>query len=193
MKPTTYIGATKVCTKCLTEKPLSEYPFDKRRDKHHTVCKECRYAQSRAWNKLNRQHRKEYDESIRNNAPFTRIFIKTCKVTGNLFVTPISSATISPAARNQWTSYRYNKEKGLNKVRIKDKLMHDQNGRCAICKDDLSNVKTSLDHKIPVSKGGTDDISNLQLTCFTCNQIKGTHTDPETVFNLVSQRKGRVA
>ena len=71
--------------------------------------------------------------------------------------------------------------------------MHDQNGRCAICKDDLSNVKTSLDHKIPVSKGGTDDISNLQLTCFTCNQIKGTHTDPETVFNLVSQRKGRVA
>ena len=184
---------TKRCTKCNLEKELNRVPFDPRRNKHYTICSDCRKIYTRAWRKINAEYVKEASTAIRNNTPFTRIFIKTCKVTGNLFVTPISSATISPAARNQWTSYRYNKEKGLNKVRIKDKLMHDQNGRCAICKDDLSNVKTSLDHKIPVSKGGTDDISNLQLTCFTCNQIKGTHTDPETVFNLVSQRKGRVA
>lgn len=193
MKPTTYIDSiTKVCTKCLIEKALTEYPFDKRRDKHHTVCKECRYAQSRAWNKLNSQHRKEYDESLRNNAPFTRIFIKACKVTGKLFVTPISNATVSPSARSEWAKYRYNKEKGINRIRIKDKLMHEQHGRCPLCNADLSTVKTSLDHKIPVSKGGTDDIHNLQLTCFSCNLIKGTHTDHKTVLNLVLQRKGRV-
>lgn len=182
---------TKHCTKCNLEKELSLFPFDSRRDKHHTVCRECRNAQSRAWHKANVDHLRECSKAYYHNTPFTRIFIKTCRVTGNLFVTPIASTTISPAARKQWTSYRYNKEKGLNKVRIKDKLMHDQHGRCVICNDDLSKVKTSLDHKIPVSKGGTDDISNLQLTCFTCNQIKGTHTDPKTVFNLVSQRKGR--
>lgn len=191
MKPTTYIEIVrKVCTKCLTEKPLSEYPFDKRRDKHHTVCKECRYAQSRAWNKLNRQHRKEYDESIRNNAPFTRIFIKTCKVTGKLFVTPIATATVSQSARSEWTKYRYNKEKGINRIRIKDKLMHDQKGLCAICGATLSTAhKVSIDHKIPVSKGGTDDVSNLQLTCFKCNLIKGTLTDNNTVQMLIKQRK----
>lgn len=37
-----------------------------------------------------------------------------------------------------------------------------------------STVKLfSIDHKTPKSKGGSDDLSNLLLTCRKCNQRKG--------------------
>lgn len=50
---------------------------------------------------------------------------------------------------------------------------------CAICglDVDLAALKSSgdspsLDHKIPVALGGSDDLSNIQMTHFRCNQRK---------------------
>lgn len=31
----------------------------------------------------------------------------------------------------------------------------------------------TIDHVIPVSQGGTDDMSNLRLACLRCNQLEG--------------------
>lgn len=41
---------------------------------------------------------------------------------------------------------------------------------CAICS---SNKKLSIDHIVPMSKGGKDNIENLQCLCFSCNAKKG--------------------
>lgn len=38
--------------------------------------------------------------------------------------------------------------------------------RCVICKSD---VNLQVDHKTPVSKGGTNDERNLQTLCWNCN------------------------
>ena len=35
------------------------------------------------------------------------------------------------------------------------------------------HVLNGVDHVIPVSKGGTDHLDNLQLLCSNCNRIKG--------------------
>ena len=44
--------------------------------------------------------------------------------------------------------------------------------------------KLTKDHIVPLSKGGTDYISNIQPLCRNCNSKKWTHQNPELVGNL---------
>lgn len=46
------------------------------------------------------------------------------------------------------------------------------NGKCAICGKPVKFKRMTVDHKIPISKGGTNDLSNLQLAHLTCNRAK---------------------
>ena len=41
---------------------------------------------------------------------------------------------------------------------------------CGACGPD---VELEVDHIIPVSRGGSDDISNLKTACINCNRGKG--------------------
>lgn len=47
------------------------------------------------------------------------------------------------------------------------------NGRCAICGKPLKFDDMTIDHKIPLSRGGTNEFNNLQPACLTCNIMKG--------------------
>ncbi|MDJ0735247.1 MAG: HNH endonuclease [Nostocaceae cyanobacterium] len=49
--------------------------------------------------------------------------------------------------------------------------------QCQSCgKTDLE-TNLSIDHIIPLSRGGSNDISNLQTLCFNCNQKKTDKID----------------
>lgn len=52
------------------------------------------------------------------------------------------------------------------------KLLHKYKFKCVYCggKDDLT-----IDHIVPVSKGGSDDFNNLQILCRSCNSKKGNN------------------
>jgi hypothetical protein len=61
----------------------------------------------------------------------------------------------------------------FTKAQIKDKFI-EQNGKCAICKTDITKVQKYVgDHIIPWSLGGTSESSNCQVTHERCNLIKG--------------------
>ncbi|MEH2230596.1 MAG: HNH endonuclease [Nostoc sp.] len=45
--------------------------------------------------------------------------------------------------------------------------------KCVSCGKSPPEVTLEVDHKEPFSKGGTNDISNLQTLCFKCNRGKG--------------------
>lgn len=65
--------------------------------------------------------------------------------------------------------------KPANQDIIKDIL---QNNICYYCNKEIIGKKT-IDHKIPVSKGGTNDKENLVLCCVHCNSQKGNKTEEE--------------
>ena len=45
---------------------------------------------------------------------------------------------------------------------------------CGICNKELPGIdRCTIDHIVPVSRGGTNDLSNLQLTHNKCNNVKG--------------------
>ena len=79
--------------------------------------------------------------------------------------------------KEYWLNENKNKSKKRKRTHIPRGLRHEvfkrDNYTCVECgarKDDGATLH--VDHKIPVSKGGTDELSNLQTLCSDCNLNK---------------------
>jgi hypothetical protein len=55
-------------------------------------------------------------------------------------------------------------------------VMKKSDSRCVNC---ASDVDLQIDHILPHSRGGTNDLSNLQMLCRDCNLSKGAKTMEE--------------
>lgn len=49
--------------------------------------------------------------------------------------------------------------------------------QCQSCGKKLTETTLNIDHIIPLAKGGSNDISNLQTLCRDCNQEKKAKID----------------
>ena len=57
--------------------------------------------------------------------------------------------------------------------KTKIRVARRDNYTCQICGRHLLDNELEFDHIIPVSKGGSSEEHNIQLTCFDCNRGKG--------------------
>jgi hypothetical protein len=60
---------------------------------------------------------------------------------------------------------------------LKNAIFHRDQGRCQLCGCDLTNLLVPtearhLDHMVPLKASGTNDPTNFQLTCGSCNTSK---------------------
>ncbi|WP_447336403.1 HNH endonuclease [Klebsiella variicola] len=63
-------------------------------------------------------------------------------------------------------------------VWLKNAVFHRDKGRCQLCGCDLTNIlvpteSRHIDHMVPLNASGTNDPTNFQLTCESCNTSKG--------------------
>jgi HNH endonuclease len=64
-----------------------------------------------------------------------------------------------------------------------NKLLAAQEYSCYYCHVPFFNntiyARYHIDHKTPISRGGSNDIFNIAISCPTCNLVKGKMTDEE--------------
>ena len=60
--------------------------------------------------------------------------------------------------------------------------------RCELCGISAEDKALEVDHIVPRNSGGTDDLSNLQALCYSCNAMKRDRDD--TDFRQVAQSYG---
>ena len=60
-----------------------------------------------------------------------------------------------------------------------DDLFRRDNGKCGICSCDVSRDQVSIDHVVPLSKGGSHTWSNVQLAHLRCNIRRGNRDRPK--------------
>lgn len=60
---------------------------------------------------------------------------------------------------------------------------------CVYCSKPLNKKTATIDHKIPLSKGGlASHIDNTQLTCKKCNGEKGSMTHQDYYFRKFGKK-----
>jgi 5-methylcytosine-specific restriction endonuclease McrA len=70
-------------------------------------------------------------------------------------------------------SYNPDKPKRRSFKREERKYIYDKaDGYCQLCGKKLKFEDATMDHIVPLSMGGVDDLSNLQLACEPCNKFK---------------------
>lgn len=59
------------------------------------------------------------------------------------------------------------------KLNIKVKIYANQDGKCYYCNTFVPFKKITVDHIVPLSKGGNSRQENIVLACMRCNGEKG--------------------
>ena len=95
-------------------------------------------------------------------------------------LTPISGIAIETAKFDiqkldnpDITGTEYQQGKMFGYTDKKAYLLERESYCCIYCGINASQAKMQIEHVIPKSKGGTDSLNNLVLSCEACNQAKG--------------------
>ncbi|UKP00137.1 HNH endonuclease [Nostoc sp. UHCC 0870] len=60
---------------------------------------------------------------------------------------------------------------------VRQYVFHRDKYQCQSCGKIAAEIDLTIDHIIPLARGGENDISNLHTLCFTCNQRKTDKID----------------
>jgi 5-methylcytosine-specific restriction endonuclease McrA len=183
----------KTCTKCKTEKPLDQFREHPRyaggRTTWCTPChqkqikenyyknREKRLAAGSAWYQANKDKVRETKKIWReNNREKMREYYRQYRIDKP----EIAKAAVAKWAKNNPTQPRASAAKrrvqkaanGVFEISLKE-ISKLYRSNCVYCGQ---SGKMTMDHVIPVSRGGRHSVGNLVPACQSCNFSKHNHT-----------------
>lgn len=88
---------------------------------------------------------------------------------------------------SSFTSHQRSRARGVPRP-LRTRVMRRAHGLCQKNSPDCTLTATAVDHIIPVSEGGTDDLSNLEATCAACHAPK-TQAEAQRARARFSRRR----
>jgi len=82
---------------------------------------------------------------------------------------------------------RKNRAEGSHTLEEWELLKKHYDYKCAICGKKEPEIELEEDHIIPLSKGGSDSMENIQPLCRSCNSVKGAKLTVKPL--MVDQKK----
>ena len=178
----------KTCVACNTVKPLSEfYLVDRIRQRYSARCKPCRIVQAAEYKHAHRDQYRGY------NRVYRKRYAEKLKA-GYSHEKRATRYAVERDA-NIETSRRWRKEnpdlkraqKHRRRARLAENggsytpaewnaIKHAQNYTCLACGRSEPHITLTVDHVVPISKGGTNATDNIQGLCVDCNNHKRTRT-----------------
>ena len=110
---------------------------------------------------------------LRKVCPITHISYENCKFDTQQMQNP----EINGIEYQQGTLYGYE---------VREYLLEKFNRKCSYCGKE--GIPLEIEHIIPRSRGGTDRIDNLCISCHNCNQEKGNKTATEFGYPKVQEQ-----
>lgn len=173
----------KCCTDCKRWLPNTAEHFQPRYNARHlltSVCRECEKSRSAAYRARHREKHNAYQREYARNGP-----------TGKPRARPKQVSTFDRRAyRRMWgQSNRAKLREYDHRRRAREKvgqgftsadvlrLLDQQENRCFYCAASLAGYE--VDHRIPLSRGGTNSPDNIVVACRGCNRSKGAKTAEE--------------
>ena len=153
----------KTCPSCGSEYPATtEFFYKGSRGGLFRKCKACHCQSTSAWQKAHRERVSEYSKRYRRSNP--------------------------DAVKRQWSSWyttnrQYERERQANKYAHRKSatgsytaddvqfIYEYQGGRCFYCLQPVGR-DFHRDHFIPLAKGGSNDWTNIVVSCAFCNSSK---------------------
>lgn len=164
------------------------------------ICRTAKHLDDFATRKKGIQRRKFEKELC---CKTEQMQMKECKICGKLFFGFEVNKTCSKECSKQNEKEIKNRYKRIKfkKARTEESclinlpfIFERDNGICWICggKCDinanyLDNNYPSIDHVIPISKGGKDCLDNVKLAHRVCNSIKNSRTDMTRIKEVIAK------
>lgn len=175
---------TKTCSKCGEARPISEYHKNANsKDGLRPDCKPCALAVKKKYYDANRERliscvQANYDKERKREYDRQRLLDPQVRERTRQAKRAYDERNHEgKVVRTRNRRARIRKAEGRHTLAEIRRLYTSQSGRCALCQIEL-NGKYHADHIYPVSKGGSNWISNIQLLCAPCNLKKSNKIDP---------------